>query len=84
MVMYVFVKLRYIMYCRYKSTSVWCCRISLHDGFSHEFSPHCLWQGHQIEVRSSGGGHVTGLGTIHGNVDIFTSGDGVSAPSLER
>lgn len=31
-------------------------------------------KGHQVEVRSSGG-HVTGLGTIHGNVDIVTSGE---------
>lgn len=31
-------------------------------------------KGHQIEVRSSGG-LVTGLGTIHGNVDIVTSGE---------
>lgn len=33
-------------------------------------------QGHHVEVRSLGG-HVTGLGTIHGNVDISTCGDGV-------
>lgn len=33
-------------------------------------------QGHQIEVKSDGG-HVTGGGTIHGNVDINTCGDGV-------
>ncbi|XP_037538743.1 protein FAM185A [Nematolebias whitei] len=32
-------------------------------------------KGHRIEVRSHGG-HVTGLGTIHGNVDINTRGDG--------
>ncbi|KAM9807781.1 protein FAM185A [Neosynchiropus ocellatus] len=32
-------------------------------------------KGHQVEVRSSGG-NVTGHGTIHGNVDISTSGDG--------
>lgn len=31
-------------------------------------------KGHQIEVRSSGG-LVTGLGTIHGNIDIITSGE---------
>ncbi|XP_014913405.1 protein FAM185A [Poecilia latipinna] len=31
---------------------------------------------HQVEVRSQGG-HVTGLGTIHGNVDISTKGDSV-------
>ncbi|XP_068168997.1 protein FAM185A isoform X2 [Antennarius striatus] len=30
---------------------------------------------HQVEVRSSGG-HVTGAGTIHGNVNISTRGDG--------
>ncbi|CAB1441060.1 unnamed protein product [Pleuronectes platessa] len=29
---------------------------------------------HQVEVQSSGG-HVTGVGTIHGNVDISTRGD---------
>uniref|UniRef100_UPI0037E86DFC protein FAM185A n=1 Tax=Semicossyphus pulcher TaxID=241346 RepID=UPI0037E86DFC len=29
---------------------------------------------HHVEVRSNGG-HVTGAGTIHGNVDISTSGD---------
>ncbi|XP_010755361.3 protein FAM185A [Larimichthys crocea] len=32
-------------------------------------------KGHHVEVRSLGG-HVTGLGTIHGNVDISTCGDG--------
>lgn len=42
------------------------------------FSSHWLLQGHQIEVRSSGGGHIRGMGTIHGNVDMITSGDGVS------
>nr|XP_019934492.1 PREDICTED: protein FAM185A [Paralichthys olivaceus] len=31
-------------------------------------------KGHQVEVQSSGG-HVTGVGTIHGNVDIRTRGD---------
>ncbi|XP_026167649.1 protein FAM185A isoform X2 [Mastacembelus armatus] len=31
-------------------------------------------KGHQVEVQSSGG-HVIGLGTIHGNVDISTCGD---------
>lgn len=31
-------------------------------------------KGHQVELRSSGG-QVTGLGTIHGNVDIVTSGE---------
>lgn len=46
--------------------------------FFNLFSSGCFLQGHQIEVRSSGGGHVRGLGTIHGNVDIVTSGDGVS------
>lgn len=33
-------------------------------------------KGHQVEVRSHGG-HVTGVGTIHGNVDISTKGDSV-------
>lgn len=33
-------------------------------------------QGHLIEVKSNGG-QVTGVGTIHGNVDISTCGDGV-------
>lgn len=33
-------------------------------------------QGHQIEVKSQGG-QVTGVGTIHGNVDISTCGDSV-------
>ncbi|KAM8892108.1 protein FAM185A [Spinachia spinachia] len=32
-------------------------------------------KGHQVEVQSLGG-HVTGVGTIHGNVDISTRGDG--------
>ncbi|XP_053175302.1 protein FAM185A [Scomber japonicus] len=31
-------------------------------------------RGHQVEVQSRGG-HVTGVGTIHGNVDISTCGD---------
>ncbi|KAK7896192.1 hypothetical protein WMY93_021517 [Mugilogobius chulae] len=31
-------------------------------------------KGHQVEVRSSGG-CITGLGTIHGNVDVIASGD---------
>ncbi|KAM4573034.1 protein FAM185A [Odontesthes bonariensis] len=31
-------------------------------------------KGHQVEVHSNGG-HVTGMGTIHGNVDISTKGD---------
>uniref|UniRef100_A0AAQ4RS55 Family with sequence similarity 185 member A n=1 Tax=Gasterosteus aculeatus aculeatus TaxID=481459 RepID=A0AAQ4RS55_GASAC len=31
--------------------------------------------GHRVEVQSHGG-HVTGVGTIHGNVDISTRGDG--------
>ncbi|XP_039988860.1 protein FAM185A [Xiphias gladius] len=31
-------------------------------------------KGHQVEVQSNGG-HVTGVGTIHGNVDIRTCGD---------
>ncbi|XP_022057375.1 protein FAM185A [Acanthochromis polyacanthus] len=31
-------------------------------------------KGHQVEVQSHGG-HVTGVGTIHGNVDISTRGD---------
>ncbi|KAK5867567.1 hypothetical protein PBY51_012042 [Eleginops maclovinus] len=30
---------------------------------------------HQVEVQSNGG-HVTGVGTIHGNVNISTCGDG--------
>ncbi|KAF0041239.1 hypothetical protein F2P81_007137 [Scophthalmus maximus] len=34
-----------------------------------------ICKGHQVEVRSNGG-HVTGVGTIHGNVDISTLGDG--------
>ncbi|XP_015259659.1 PREDICTED: protein FAM185A [Cyprinodon variegatus] len=33
-------------------------------------------KGHQVEVQSQGG-HVTGVGTIHGNVDIQAKGDGV-------
>ena len=33
-------------------------------------------QSHQVEVQSNGG-HVTGVGTIHGNVDISTCGDSV-------
>lgn len=32
-------------------------------------------KGHEVKVRSDGG-HVTGVGTIHGNVNIRTSGDG--------
>jgi len=36
-----------------------------------------VFQGHQVEVQSNGG-HVTGMGTIHGNVDISTKGDSVS------
>ncbi|XP_022610267.1 protein FAM185A isoform X2 [Seriola dumerili] len=31
-------------------------------------------KGHQVKVQSNGG-HVTGVGTIHGNVDISTCGD---------
>uniref|UniRef100_A0A8C6PE15 Family with sequence similarity 185 member A n=1 Tax=Nothobranchius furzeri TaxID=105023 RepID=A0A8C6PE15_NOTFU len=31
---------------------------------------------HQVEVQAHGG-HVTGVGTIHGNVNISTRGDGV-------
>ncbi|XP_018519481.1 protein FAM185A isoform X1 [Lates calcarifer] len=31
-------------------------------------------KGHQVEVQSSGG-HITGVGTIHGNVDISACGD---------
>ncbi|XP_029908792.1 protein FAM185A isoform X1 [Myripristis murdjan] len=31
-------------------------------------------KGHQVEVQSHGG-HVTGVGTIHGNVDISAHGD---------
>ncbi|XP_071393834.1 protein FAM185A [Centroberyx affinis] len=37
---------------------------------------HCVLhsvKGHQVEVQSHGG-HVTGVGTIHGNVDITTCG----------
>lgn len=41
----------------------------------------CLSQSHQVEVQSSGG-DVTGLGTIHGNVDISTCGDSVRIESL--
>ncbi|XP_049928708.1 protein FAM185A [Epinephelus moara] len=40
-------------------------------------------KGHQVEVQSHGG-HVTGVGTIHGNVDISTSGDsGVDVKKLQ-
>ncbi|XP_068459499.1 protein FAM185A [Clinocottus analis] len=40
-------------------------------------------KGHQVEVQSSGG-HVTGVGTIHGNVDISTCGDsGVDVKKLQ-
>ncbi|XP_037624428.1 protein FAM185A [Sebastes umbrosus] len=40
-------------------------------------------KGHQVEVRSRGG-HVTGVGTIHGNVDISTCGDsGVDVKKLQ-
>ncbi|XP_075870874.1 protein FAM185A isoform X2 [Nelusetta ayraudi] len=48
------------------------CKVQIEEG---ECLLHSI-KGHQIEVRSSGGGHVRGLGTIHGNVDIVTSGDG--------
>lgn len=48
------------------------CKVQIEEG---ECLLHSV-KGHQIEVRSSGGGHVRGLGTIHGNVDIVTSGDG--------
>ncbi|KAG8012566.1 hypothetical protein GBF38_020371 [Nibea albiflora] len=47
------------------------CRVQTEEGS-------CLLhsvKGHHVEVRSLGG-HVTGLGTIHGNVDISTCGDG--------
>ncbi|KAL3061712.1 hypothetical protein OYC64_009791 [Pagothenia borchgrevinki] len=38
---------------------------------------------HQVEVQSNGG-HVTGVGTIHGNVDISTCGDsGVDVKKLQ-
>lgn len=33
-------------------------------------------KGHQVEVQSHGG-HITGVGTIHGNVDIRAKGDSV-------
>ncbi|XP_012735311.2 protein FAM185A [Fundulus heteroclitus] len=33
-------------------------------------------KGHQVEVKTHGG-HVTGVGTIHGNVDISAKGDSV-------
>ncbi|TNN70883.1 Protein FAM185A [Liparis tanakae] len=40
-------------------------------------------KGHQVEVHSQGG-HVTGVGTIHGNVDISTRGDsGVDVKKLQ-
>ncbi|XP_054476803.1 protein FAM185A [Anoplopoma fimbria] len=40
-------------------------------------------KGHQVEVQSHGG-HVTGVGTIHGNVDISTCGDsGVNVKKLQ-
>ncbi|XP_056907660.1 protein FAM185A [Takifugu flavidus] len=45
------------------------CRVQTEEG-------NCLLhsvKGHQIEVKSEGG-HVTGVGTIHGNVDISTRG----------
>lgn len=38
--------------------------------------PFVVSQGHHIEVKSHGG-CVTGVGTIHGNVDLSTRGDGV-------
>lgn len=43
----------------------------------HTQTGHCTLhsvKSHQVAVRSAGG-HVTGLGTIHGNVHIATSGD---------
>lgn len=43
----------------------------------HTEKGNCLLRslkGHQVEVTSNGG-HVTGVGTIHGNVDIRTCGD---------
>lgn len=46
------------------------CKVQTEEG-------HCLLhsiRSHQVEVRSRGG-HVTGAGTIHGNVDISTCGD---------
>lgn len=51
---------------------------------SYVFSSHRLLQGHQIEVKSSKGAHIRGMGTIHGNVDIVTSGDGVSTQLKEH
>ncbi|XP_068579209.1 protein FAM185A [Cebidichthys violaceus] len=40
-------------------------------------------KGHQVEVQSHGG-HVAGVGTIHGNVDISTCGDsGVEVKKLQ-
>lgn len=41
---------------------------------------YCRFQGHEIEVKSEGG-HVTGVGTIHGNVDISTRGYSVRTVS---
>ncbi|XP_059191429.1 protein FAM185A [Centropristis striata] len=40
-------------------------------------------KGHQVDVHSHGG-HITGVGTIHGNVDISTCGDsGVDVKKLQ-
>lgn len=41
---------------------------------------YCRFQGHQIEVKSKGG-HFTGVGTIHGNVDISLREDSVRTAS---
>uniref|UniRef100_H3D3J6 Family with sequence similarity 185 member A n=1 Tax=Tetraodon nigroviridis TaxID=99883 RepID=H3D3J6_TETNG len=55
------------------------CRVHTEEG-------DCVLQsvkGHQIEVRSAGG-HFTGVGTIHGNVDVSLRGDGsVDARKLQ-
>uniref|UniRef100_A0A3B4BGF5 DUF4097 domain-containing protein n=1 Tax=Periophthalmus magnuspinnatus TaxID=409849 RepID=A0A3B4BGF5_9GOBI len=48
------------------------CKVSTQEG---NCTLHSI-KGHQVEVRSSGG-CVTGLGTIHGNVDIVSSGESV-------
>lgn len=45
------------------------CKVSTQQG---DCTLHSV-KAHQVEVRSAGG-HVTGLGTVHGNVDIITSG----------
>lgn len=53
------------------------CRVSTELG---DCTLHSV-KGHQVEVRSSGG-NVTGMGTIHGNVDIVTTGP--SAVELKK